>query len=291
VSDLRTRVAVAAVGIPLGFLVVWLGGWTLALVLLALAAGGAHEVLAIARARDVRGFRWIALPVTAALVALAPVVGTPAAWAGPALTLLVAAGLLALAATVFLRGPGRGPLAAAGVTLLAPVYVGVPLAFGWFLRHHPASAFEAPGWAGTGLLLLPVIATWVGDTAAYFGGRAMGRRKLLPAVSPKKTVEGAVCGLAGSILAAAVVAGVFLPLLGGAEPLGWAPAALLGLIIGVVAQVGDLAESALKREAGVKDSGGILPGHGGILDRFDALLFTLPLTWLLLPLFLSGGGG
>ncbi len=290
-SDLGTRMGVAAVGIPLGFLVVWLGGLTLAIVLLALAVGGAHEVLGIARARGVRGFRWIAYPVTGALVALAPVAGTPGAWAGPALALLVTAGLLALAATVFLRGPDGGPLAAAGVTLLAPVYLGVPFAFGWFLRHHPVAAFETPGWAGTGLLLLPIIATWFGDTAAYFGGRATGRRKLLPSVSPRKTVEGAVWGLLGSILAAALVAGVFLPLLGGNEPLTWLPAALLGLVIGVVAQVGDLAESALKREAGVKDSGAILPGHGGILDRFDALLFTLPLTWLLLPLFLAGGGG
>jgi phosphatidate cytidylyltransferase len=290
-SDLATRLAVAAVGIPAGFLVVWAGGWVLAAILLLLGVGGAREVMNLARARGIRPFDGVALPAVAAVIVLAPLSeGDMGAWALPTLAVVTASGLLALALAVFLRGPGGNPLAASAVTLLGVVYVGVPLAAGWFLRHHPASSWETAAWAGTGLLLLPMIATWLGDTTAYFGGRAMGKRKLLPSVSPAKTVEGGVSGLAGAVLGSVLVTAFLFPALGGQEPLSLPAAALLGLIIGGVAQVGDLAESALKREAGVKDSGAILPGHGGILDRFDAVLLTLPLTWLLLPLFLGWGG-
>ncbi|TVP42141.1 MAG: phosphatidate cytidylyltransferase [Gemmatimonadales bacterium] len=289
-SDLPTRLLVSAVGIPLGFLVVWSGGWVLLLTLLFLAVVGTHEVLGFARARGVQPFAALALPA-AGLLLLSTILsgGTVQGWSYPALGIVTGSALLALAAAVFLRGPEGNPLAAAAVTVLAPLYVAVPLAFGWFLRHHPAADWSAPGWAGTGLVLLPIIATWLGDTTAYFGGRAMGRRKLLPSVSPAKTVEGAFCGLGGAVAGALLVVGVFFPLMGGAEPLSLGAAAVLGLIIGAVAQVGDLAESALKREAGIKDSGSILPGHGGVLDRFDAILFTLPLTWLLLPFFLANG--
>jgi len=285
-SDLSTRLLVSAVGIPLGFLVVWSGGWVLLLTLLLLAVVGVHEVLGFARARGVQPFAGLALPA-AALLLLATILsgGTVEGWALPALGIVTGTALLSLAAAVFLRGPGGNPLAAAAVTALAPLYVAVPLAFGWFLRHHPAADWVTPGWAGTGLVLLPIIATWLGDTTAYFGGRAMGRRKLLPSVSPAKTVEGAVCGLVGAVGGALLVVGLLFPLMGGGEPLGLVAAGFLGLVIGAVAQVGDLAESALKREAGIKDSGSILPGHGGVLDRFDAILFTLPLTWLLLPFF------
>jgi phosphatidate cytidylyltransferase len=287
-SDLSTRLAVAAIGIPTGFAVVWAGGWVLAAVLLLLALGGVREVVSIARARGVEPFEWIALPAAAAVVVAAPLAGGDVgAWAGPVLGVIVSTGLIALAASVFLRGPERHPLEATSVTLLAPVYVAVPLAFGWFLRHHPSAAWEVGSWAGTGLLLLPMIATWLGDTTAYFGGRAMGKHKLLPSVSPAKTMEGGGWGLVGAVIGAVVVTVGLFPLLGGEEPLTPLAAACLGLVVGAVAQVGDLAESALKREAGVKDSGAILPGHGGILDRFDAVLFTLPLTWLVLPFFLG----
>jgi len=290
-GDLGRRLLVSAVGIPVAIAVVWAGGWVLLGLLLALALIGTHEVLGFARARDVRPFGPLALLASACLLLAAPLSGgTPETWALPAVGVLVATTLLALAATVFLRGPAGGPLAAAAVTVLAPLYVAMPLAFGWFLRHHPASAWEVAAWAGTGLLLLPIVATWFGDTSAYFGGRAMGRRKLLPSVSPAKTVEGAFWGLVGSVAGALLVTAFLFPVFGGGEPLSLLAAAILGLAIGGVAQVGDLAESALKREAGIKDSGSILPGHGGVLDRFDAILFTLPLTWILLPFFLGWGG-
>jgi phosphatidate cytidylyltransferase len=129
--------------------------------------------------------------------------------------------------------------------------------------------------------------TWINDTLAYFVGRAIGRHKLLPRVSPGKTIEGAIAGLIGGLLTAVLLGANFIgPHVGvNASLLKWAAG---GIIIAAVAQIGDLAESLFKREAGVKDSGKLLPGHGGVLDRFDALFFAIPVAyWYLRWLGLS----
>jgi phosphatidate cytidylyltransferase len=129
-------------------------------------------------------------------------------------------------------------------------------------------------------LLFALAVNWVGDSAAYFGGRAFGRRRLAPRISPAKTVEGSVCAVAASVLFGAV----FLPWSIAGVTLGQAVG--VSVAANVAGQVGDLAESALKRGAGVKDSGTMLPGHGGWLDRVDSSLFTMPVVYLL-----SLGGG
>jgi len=134
-------------------------------------------------------------------------------------------------------------------------------------------------------VFLGIIAVAVGDTMAYFTGRAIGRRKLAPAVSPNKTVEGAVGGLLGSVGCAVLYAHGFLP--GG--PAGYAAAA--GAALGIFGQAGDLFESLVKRAAGVKDSGTILPGHGGILDRADGILAAGPALYLFAALSPLAGGG
>jgi CDP-diglyceride synthetase len=121
---------------------------------------------------------------------------------------------------------------------------------------------------GLAWLLLIIVVTWLSDTGAYLIGRALGRRPLIPKISPKKTVEGLIGGLACAALTGMIGAAVFglgLPLL---------VAAAVGLVLSIVGVIGDLAESLLKRQAGVKDSGTLIPGHGGMLDRIDALLFT-----------------
>jgi phosphatidate cytidylyltransferase len=123
-------------------------------------------------------------------------------------------------------------------------------------------------------VLLGILAVAAGDTMAYFTGRAIGRRKLAPSVSPNKTVEGAVGGLLGSVGGAVLYAHGFLP----GVPAGYIAAA--GAAVGVFGQAGDLFESLVKRAAGVKDSGTILPGHGGILDRADAILAAGPVLHL-----------
>jgi phosphatidate cytidylyltransferase len=133
------------------------------------------------------------------------------------------------------------------------------------------------GWAGHergfAWLAFVISVTWLGDTGAYLFGRSFGRRALIPSISPKKTVEGLIGGLIASVvigLVANEVMGLELPVLA---------AAGAALVLSVVGVVGDLAESLLKRQAGVKDSGSLIPGHGGMLDRIDALLFTWTAGW------------
>jgi phosphatidate cytidylyltransferase len=120
----------------------------------------------------------------------------------------------------------------------------------------------------------PLVVTWVCDTAAMFGGRAIGGPKLAPTVSPGKTRAGTVTGVVGALLVAPLFAGLVFPRVGVALALG--PALAIALVLSVVGQVGDLAESLVKREAGVKDSSHLIPGHGGVLDRLDSLYFVVP---------------
>jgi len=127
---------------------------------------------------------------------------------------------------------------------------------------------------GAAWIFLILCLAFGGDTSAFYVGTYLGRRKLCPAVSPKKTIEGALGGLVGSLLVASVAKAFLLP------SLPWVAAIPFFLIAAAAGQLGDLFESAIKRSAGIKDSGGLLPGHGGILDRIDGLLFVAPLTYL-----------
>jgi phosphatidate cytidylyltransferase len=164
---------------------------------------------------------------------------------------------------MFTRRPLVETLPAAGISASGLLLVAFPLTYA--VRLH--------GWGefGPWLLLFALVITWAGDTAAYFAGRAFGRHPLAPHLSPKKTWEGSLAGLAASI----VVAVIFQRWL--RAPLAY----LIGMaVVGNVAgQVGDLLESAYKRSAGVKDSGAMLPGHGGVLDRIDALILAFPVVW------------
>ncbi len=188
---------------------------------------------------------------------------------GAALGLAVLAGAALLGALACLREHHARPralVAALGATLAGLLWIGLALG-----AHVAVRATES----GALWLLLVYAAVAVGDSAAYYGGSAWGRRPLAPGLSPRKTVEGAACGLLASA-AAAAVASIALPAL---APAG---GAALGLLLGAVGQVGDLVESALKRAAAVKDSSGLLPGHGGVLDRIDAHLLAGLALWLLL---------
>jgi phosphatidate cytidylyltransferase len=136
------------------------------------------------------------------------------------------------------------------------------------------------------LLLFPVLLTWATDGCAYFVGRGWGRHKLCPRVSPHKTIEGAVAGAVGAVLVGVVYAPLILRHAYGL-PFDAVSGGTAGLLISVVGQVGDLAKSVLKREAGVKDAGRIFPGHGGVIDRFDSLFFALPVAYGFLTFVLS----
>ena len=134
---------------------------------------------------------------------------------------------------------------------------------------------------GPSLVAFLLCVVWVGDTAAYYVGRAWGRHKMAPSLSPNKTWEGAAASVAGSVLVAAALAWLerASPSAVLSYPDDWWYWLGLAVVVNVAGQVGDLAESALKRSAGVKDSGNLLPGHGGVLDRIDALLLAAPVLW------------
>jgi phosphatidate cytidylyltransferase len=171
--------------------------------------------------------------------------------------------------TLFTRRPLVESLPAAGISSSALLLVAFPLSYA--VRLHGI----VPN--GKWLLLFALAITWAADTTAYFVGRAMGKHALAPHISPKKTWEGAIGGIVGSLIIG-YVAKYFLPTI----PVGH----LLGMaFVGNVAgQMGDLLESAYKRSAGVKDSGSLLPGHGGVLDRIDALILCVPVVWYYLVL-------
>jgi phosphatidate cytidylyltransferase len=284
-SELSKRVAVAAVGIPLVLGALYVGGWALGALVSTAAAIAAWELYRIAEARGIRPFSALGAAAAGALVLLATARPTPDGLGPLFIGVTVAVTLLSLGGAVWLRWPGGDPLAAVSVTVAGVLYTGGTLAFVPLLRALPGAAPGAPPGpvAAMGFVFLPLLTTWAGDTSAYFAGRAFGRAKLAPAVSPGKTIVGSVAGLVGSTLVAVLLSALLLGQLQ-AVGLGVFTAAWIGLLLGAAGQVGDLAESMLKRAAGVKDSGKLLPGHGGMLDRVDSLLFSVPAAWGLLAL-------
>jgi phosphatidate cytidylyltransferase len=271
-SETLTRSLVAAVGIPVAVGAMYLGGWVLAALLAASAALSALELFRMAALKGPR-----ALPALGAAGAVA-LVAAAALWPdrgldNPLLFGIVAVTVMgACTAAIWARGVAGDPLLSVSVTVFGAVYTGL-LLFALFLRHLPG----VEPLHGTVLLLAPVVLTWLNDSFAYFGGRTWGKRKLIPKVSPGKTVEGATCALFGTLLCA--VGYSFLLARFPSYHMGIVEAAAFGVLISVSSQTGDLAESLFKRDVGVKDSGTLLPGHGGALDRFDSLFFTLPLGY------------
>ena len=229
-------------------------------------------------------FGWLGATLAAALPLVAALHPDYRAFAPWAFTLVLGAALLALALSLWLRWPDGRPLDAASRTIMGALYTGGTLSFWVLLRGLPEQVSNgATAFHGAALLIFPIWVTWLGDTFAYGCGSRWGRTKLIEAVSPNKTVVGAFGGLAGSVLAGGVFARLWLSEVP-EFALSWPVAAAVSVPISMVGQVGDLAESVIKREAGVKDSSHLLPGHGGVLDRLDALFFTVPFTYALLLL-------
>jgi phosphatidate cytidylyltransferase len=258
-----------------------MGGWVWAIALTILCTIGAYEfnLLASRLSPGVRPFSLV----------LVPAFGVAAGFGAGAQALV---GIAALAVglplvEIILRSDLKGSVIDWSLSVAGSLYLGLPLVAAiatrkmsgavdasW-LRH--VADWAALGWnswpRGLAWLLVVILVTWLSDSGAYLIGRAIGRRPLIPVVSPKKTVEGLMGGLACAALTGAVAVSLFK------MDISWAVGLLIGLAIGIVGVIGDLAESVLKREAGVKDSGTLIPGHGGMLDRLDALLFTFTVGW------------
>jgi phosphatidate cytidylyltransferase len=287
-GELTRRWGVAAVGVPAVVGVLWAGGWVLAVVVAAVACLGAHECYRLAEHTGARAFVWLGLPAAGALVLGAEGSASASAFASLALIVLAALTLAALLGAAFVRGPEGRPLAAAALTIFGALYAGlslatVPLLHALPLREGWGGETDTP-WTSVAIVALPLAATWIGDAAAFFAGKAWGKRRLAPSISPKKSWAGAVAGVTGAAAGAAVWYLVTVDLLPAGPFRGIVEVALVGGVLGVAAILGDLVESALKRDAGVKDSGTLLPGHGGVLDRIDALTFSLPVSYAVLAL-------
>lgn len=278
-SNMTRRVAFAAAAIPLALLVVWYGGWPLALLVATVAALGVRELFAIAESQGYTPLRFsgvalaLAFPLLVHAALAYPHIG---AWIDGMWPFLVGLGLVIwLAELLWQRAPTQRPLGAISVTLFAVAYAAVLPAFLLGIRH---GAHGERSWAGTVLVFFPLVVVWVCDSAAMFAGKAIGGPRLAPVISPGKTRVGGVAGLLGGLAVAPLFALWLFPMVG--VELGLAPALLLALGLSGVGQLGDLAESLFKREAGVKDSSNLIPGHGGVLDRFDALYVVLPVAAL-----------
>jgi phosphatidate cytidylyltransferase len=250
-----TRVLTAAVAIPLVLIItIYSPQWLFASLVGVVAALSADEFLSLSAAKGAHRLekRFLVLPWVVAF----------SFWGGASWVVLATAvaGMVLMGLTVF-RGAIETAFMRVVTGLSSIVYCSVTLGF-LILIPRP--------WI---LLLFAII--WIGDAAAYYGGRALGRHLLAPAVSPKKTVEGAIAGLLGSVLAGGI-GGVWLL----HEPA--VRIIIISAVTAAVGQIGDLAESVLKRSAGVKDSSSILPGHGGILDRLDSLFFATPVFYWIL---------
>lgn len=280
--NMMLRVAVAAVGIPAALGVVYVGGWLLAALVAVFGVVGAHELYRLA-ARS--GARPLATPgyLAAGGIPLATFAAYPQGGGLPASAIILGGVpwlMLVMAAALGRRAPTDRPLAAVSITVFGALYAGGLPAFLVVLRHG-GTDFSA--WAATGLVFLPLVLTWVGDSLAMAGGSMIGGARLAPVLSPNKTWAGAVSGGVSAVLLAPVYGAVVLAPLG-VRVAAW-QLALFGLVVSIVGQAGDVAESLFKREAGVKDSGTFFPGHGGVLDRLDSLYWAIPVAVLLLALF------
>jgi phosphatidate cytidylyltransferase len=254
-------VGTAVVALPAILAVVFLGPAWLGVALVAAAlVVGLFEYFSLLHARGIRPMRGIGLLLAAALF-------LGVVWPGWHVVPLAPLGALLLLTFTLWRGADLESVSAAAATLLGAVYLGALGGTIGALRLLPRP--EEGAW---GIVLLLVIII-LSDTFAFFFGHALGRHRLAPALSPGKSIEGAIAGLAGGVLGALAVRALGMPGL----PLGHA--VLLGGAVAAMGIVGDLDESLLKRWAGVKDSGTLFPGHGGMLDRLDSLLFGAPVLY------------
>jgi phosphatidate cytidylyltransferase len=289
---LLKRVLTAVILIPIVLLLVLRAPVpVLALVAALVALVTVQELFKLAEACGIRALRWVTYIFVACfflVLAINPGSATPLL--STSVFAVSAAFAAALAGFVFLAvGMKRANLAealpAAAASVFAFGYIALPLGFLVQLREQ---------WSGAFLLLYLLLVVWAGDIFAYFVGGWLGRHFMSPRISPKKTWEGAIASLLASLTVGGLLYNYALPISssllnvhlidkrGGLfalekQPLG--PTLLLSAAINLAAQLGDLVESLIKRGAGVKDSGAILPGHGGMLDRIDALLFAAPVLW------------
>ena len=283
-ANLIRRIGFAVVAIPLALGVIWYGGLPLTVVVALVAGLGTKELFGLAGRHGINPARPLGYVTAAGLPALAYATLVAADvrelasaawpyWFALWLVVLLSWALLA-------RSPAEKPLEAVSVTLLAVAYTSALPTFLIVIRH---SGFGERSWPAAWLVFFPLVVTWVCDTAAMFGGRLLGGPKLAPTISPGKTRSGAAMGVLGGLLVAPVFWVAVFPQTG--VPVSLGELVAVAAVLSVIGQAGDLAESLFKRQAGVKDSSQLIPGHGGVLDRFDSLYFVIPVAAAMYRLF------
>ncbi len=275
-ESLSTRLLTSLVMLTILSVVVWIGGWAMLFVLILVALMSLYEYVRMLDRNDI-DVRHSSLGFfTVAIIVASWPLWPQAPWQGGSwreVVITIAAGYLLVIEVI---KPGERPLERIVYSLFGLLYIPWLLGYFLMLRYSP-NAHE-----GLLYFALPLLATFAADIGGFFGGHFFGRRKLAPEVSPGKTVEGAIGGLLLSFLVVLIIAtntGIWSPL----ESL------LYSILVASASQLGDLSESLIKRALKTKDSGNILPGHGGILDRIDSLLFAVPATYFFLRISLTGG--
>lgn len=277
--EVLARVGSAVIMIPISvFLIFYPGGLPFAIAIGIVAIWGAHEYYKGVRGLGARpvelvGQLGVALFVVSARTYERSQIGS----IFPAVLTL----LFIISFCVELVRAKRSPLLNVGSTIFGALYVGWLIMHLVVLRGIPG-IITVGGYkhdAGAWLVMMAFLCTWACDTGAFFVGKYLGKRKIAPNLSPNKTFEGCLGGFAGAIILALIVGFVI--------HLPWYHALALGALMGILCQLGDLSESAIKREVGLKDFGHVLPGHGGVLDRMDSMLFAGPAMYYYVVLFLG----
>lgn len=274
------KTLVALICMPVLLLVLYYGGWWLLLPVMAIALVGMGEYYSATYRKNHRPAVGLGF-MTGTLILFVTQFAPAELREGSILGLII----VMVGATLILQFANRPDQSAvdnSAITAFGVIYVPLMLSFLLRLRQIDLPAVlnypgALPFWHNTGAALLVVVPVWMGDSVAMAVGSAWGRTKLAPTISPNKSVEGAAAGFVASIIGAIII--------GVTVGMPWYHAAILGAFQGIVGPLGDLGKSVLKRDLGIKDFGNLFGPHGGVLDRFDAIMFSMPLAYLYLWLF------
>ncbi len=271
-AGILPRLLVTLIGVPCLYVITLRGGIFFLLLVDLIILLGLREFYAMMKAKGYQPFEILGYGCALAI--------SWYAWRqGVAVPLILTASLLVIMVRELWRQQMHRSLGHIAVTVFGIMYVGWLGSHLVMMRQLPA-VVGIDDQVGARLVFFTALVVWCTDTGAYLTGVAVGRRKLAPRISPRKTVEGALGGLAAAALAGWICTKGMVPFL---TPLA---GTLLGFVGGVVGQAGDLVESMIKRDAGIKDTAGLIPGHGGALDRFDSLLFTVPVFYYFFRFFI-----
>ena len=258
---LKYRILSVVIGVPILVLIFKLGGFLFLLLNLIVVTFGINEYFKLVENKGIKVNKFLGIAFGLILIFLTYQFGNAQVLYG---TLIL--GLIIILLKQILVKRNESAIFSTALT-----YFGVCYIAGLFSHLILLYNLEIGSYNGKLIVWIPILATWLTDTGAYFIGLTLGKKALAPEISPKKTIEGGIGGLLSSVLATVLLALYFnFALYHGV---------ILGILIGIIAQLGDLSASVFKRDSDIKDSGDIIPGHGGVLDRIDSLLFVLPLVY------------